>query len=141
VFLLLLSNDTAVLGPWANGGRVNVFTGVVIAVLVMLSVILTVSVLFPSIGGAQIVGILIAGGIFALVAGIAIAAIGDRGRARTDLDRAQRATWRMPPLDQLPAAKLTPLARMWLIVLRAYLVLAIALVVVRVIQLALHRGS
>jgi hypothetical protein len=47
----------------------------------------------------------------------------------------------MPPLDQLPAAKMTPLTRMWLIVLRAYLVLAVALVVVRVVQLALHRGS
>jgi NRAMP (natural resistance-associated macrophage protein)-like metal ion transporter len=141
VFLLLLSNDAAVLGPWANTRRVNVFTGVVIAVLVMLSVILTSSVLFPSIGGAQILGVLIAGGIFALVAGIAIAAMGDGGRTRTRIDRAQRATWRMPPLDQLPAAKMTPLTRMWLIVLRAYLVLAVALVVVRVVQLALHRGS
>jgi hypothetical protein len=98
-------------------------------------------VLFPSIGGAQILGILIAGGLFALVAGFAIAAMGDGGAARTRVDRAHRATWRMPPLDQLPAAKMTPLTRMWLIVLRAYLVLAVALVVVRVVQLALYRGS
>jgi Mn2+/Fe2+ NRAMP family transporter len=140
VFLLLLSNDTAVLGPWANTRRTNVFTGVVIALLLMLSVILTASVLFPTIGGAQILDILIVGGVFAVVAGVAIAAIGDRGRARAKIDRSQRATWRMPALDQLPAARLTPLNRMWLIVLRAYLVLAVVLVVVRVVQLALHRG-
>ena len=47
VFLLLLCNDKAVLGPWVNGRGLNVFTGAVIAVLVMLSVILTASVLFP----------------------------------------------------------------------------------------------
>jgi Mn2+/Fe2+ NRAMP family transporter len=47
VFLLLLSNDKAVLGPYVNKWRTNVFTGIVIAVLVMLPVILVTSVLFP----------------------------------------------------------------------------------------------
>ena len=40
VFLLLLCNDEAVLGPWVNGRPLNVFTGAVIAVLVMLSITL-----------------------------------------------------------------------------------------------------
>jgi Mn2+/Fe2+ NRAMP family transporter len=47
VFLLLLCNDKAVLGPWANGRWLNIFTGGVIAVLVILSIILTASVMFP----------------------------------------------------------------------------------------------
>ncbi|MFI4983342.1 MAG: NRAMP family divalent metal transporter, partial [Nevskiales bacterium] len=34
VFLLLLCNDKAVLGPWVNGRGLNLFTGAVIAVLV-----------------------------------------------------------------------------------------------------------
>src|SRR6202043_3291830 len=59
VFLLLLCNDKAVLGPWVNGVRLNIFTGAVIAVLVMLSVILTASVLFPDMEGNVIVGILV----------------------------------------------------------------------------------
>jgi hypothetical protein len=46
-FLLLLCNDKEVVGPWANTRGLNLFTGAVIAVLVMLSVILTASVLFP----------------------------------------------------------------------------------------------
>ena len=46
VFLLLLCNDKAVLGPWANTIKTHMFTGGVIAVLVMLSVILTALVLF-----------------------------------------------------------------------------------------------
>src|SRR5260221_5304656 len=49
VFLLLLCNDQAVLGPWVNGRWLNLFTGAVVAVLVMLSVVLTASVLYPAI--------------------------------------------------------------------------------------------
>lgn len=46
VFLLLLCNDKAVLGPWTNSRELNLFTGSVIVVLVLLSIILTVSVCF-----------------------------------------------------------------------------------------------
>lgn len=46
-FLLLLCNDHVVLRPWVNGRVTNLFTGAVIAVLVLLSSILTVSVLYP----------------------------------------------------------------------------------------------
>ncbi len=49
VFLLLLCNDKAVLGPWVNGRFTNAFTGGVIALLIMLSVVLIASVVFPGI--------------------------------------------------------------------------------------------
>ena len=58
VFLLLLCNDRAVLGPWVNGRFINLLTGVVIAVLLLLSVILTAAVVYPAITGAQIIAIL-----------------------------------------------------------------------------------
>ena len=58
VFLLLLCNDKDVLGPWVNSRRLNVFTSSVIWVLVLLSIILTGSVLFPDITGPQIVSVL-----------------------------------------------------------------------------------
>jgi Mn2+/Fe2+ NRAMP family transporter len=63
VFLLLLCNDRAVLGPWVNSRRLNCFTGAVIAILVMLSMILTVSVLYPEIASDAIAGMLVGGGI------------------------------------------------------------------------------
>ncbi|MBV8642554.1 MAG: divalent metal cation transporter [Candidatus Eremiobacteraeota bacterium] len=139
VFLLLLSNDRAVLGPWANTRRVNVFTAVVIAALVMLSVILTASVLFPSITETQILAILAAGGVLTLAIGTWTAF--QRGEDATDraAARTRRVTWQMPPLAQLPPAALTLQSRVWLVVLRAYLVLAVGLVVFRVVQIALHR--
>ena len=70
VFLLLLCNDRAVLGPWVNGRWLNLFTGAVIWVLVMLSIILTAATLFPSMSGEAIVGILGGGSAFG-VAGFA----------------------------------------------------------------------
>ena len=109
VFLLLLCNDRAVLGPWVNGRALNFFTGAVIAVLVMLSVILTAAVLFPGIGDRQMLAVLIAGGALAML--IAATAYGFEHRQfgaqrLAASDRAQRHTWRMPPLDALPPARL-----------------------------------
>jgi Mn2+/Fe2+ NRAMP family transporter len=145
VFLLLLCNDRAVLGPWVNSRALNLFTGAVIAVLVMLSLILTLSVLFPSITETEIVGILIGGGILTVVAAVGVTliertivrtkAIQDSVAPADQLDR-ERNTWRMPPLDQLPPARLTTRNRVWLIVLRGYLIVAAGLVLIRIVQLA-----
>lgn len=141
VFLLLLSNDRPVLGPWVNTRRTNVFTGIVIAALVMLSVILTVSTVFPSIGTAQIIWILGIGSVLTVAAGVWMGVARLDGATAERFDLARRHAWQMPPLHSLPKARLTPLSRLWLIVLRGYLVLAVALVVFRVAQLALHPGS
>ncbi|MFI4981890.1 MAG: NRAMP family divalent metal transporter, partial [Nevskiales bacterium] len=137
VFLLLLCNDRAVLGPWVNGRWLNLFTGGVIAVLVMLSVILTASVLFPDISGGTILGILVTG----CVAGLAGAwfALRRRGAGRRH-DDLPRAAWRMPPLDELAPAQVSTAGRSWMLVLRGYLVLACLMVIVRVVQLALGQG-
>jgi Mn2+/Fe2+ NRAMP family transporter len=144
VFLLLLSNDKAVLGPWVNSRKLNLFTGAVVAALVMLSVILTASVLFPDMDARWIVGILVGGSILAIVVTIGVKFV-ELSRFPTTLTRARFApktvehdpdTWRMPPLDQLPPAHLSMLSRIWMIVLRGYLVVAAGLVLLRIFQLA-----
>src|SRR5487761_174267 len=66
VFLLMLCNDRAVLGPWVNTPRTNAFTGAVIAVLITLSIVLTASVMFPAITASAI---------FAIMAGCAVVAV------------------------------------------------------------------
>jgi len=138
VFLLLLCNDKAVLGPWVNRRWVNLFTGTVIAVLVMLSLILTASVLYPEMSGGSIVDILVGGSIVAVVTFLVSEIYRRRDKGRADLRREHRAraTWYMPPLETLEPAKLTLLNRMWMIVLRGYLIGACGLVIVRVVQLA-----
>ena len=136
VFLLLLCNDRAVLGPWINGIGTNVFTGTVIAILVMLSIVLTASVLYPTITGEQILWILGGGTMLATAAAAATLALRSP-QTEPPIDRSLRPTWRMRPLTQLLPAPLTGATRVWMIVLRAYLLLAVGLVVVRVVQLAL----
>ena len=135
VFLLLLCNDKAVLGPWVNGRWLNLFTGAVIAALVLLSIILTASVLYPEMGAPMIVAILGGGALLAMI--FATAFFWYRRRNREEpIDRTGRATWRMPPLDRLERARMTPLARIWMIMLRGYLLLAGGLVLARILELA-----
>ncbi|WP_294285040.1 NRAMP family divalent metal transporter [uncultured Sphingomonas sp.] len=135
VFLLLLCNDTAVLGPWRNGRWLNLFTGAVIAVLVLLSVILTASVLFPTIGAAAMLWILGGGSALALIGWVGLRLL--TGGTAEAIDRRGRADWRMPPLDTLAPAMLGRGEKAWLGILRLYLVVAGGFVLVRIIHLAL----
>ncbi len=136
VFLLLLCNDTAVLGPWTNSSRLNLFTGAVIAVLVMLSIILTASVMFPNITSDEIIAILVGGTIIAGATAIGAYSFKASVAPIEAMDRRMRDNWRMPPLSALPPGHLTLLSRIWMIVLRGYLVIAGGLVLLRIIQLA-----
>src|ERR1700694_4306942 len=144
VFLLLLCNDKAVLGPWVNSRRLNLFTGGVVAVLVMLSVILTGSVLYPDISDTVILSILIGGSVVGLVAALGVSFAQRRLRRPEpeDIGSISRGVnvandkWRMATLDQLPPARLSLASRVWMIVLRGYLVIAGGLVLFRIFQLA-----
>ncbi len=140
VFLLLLCNDRAVLGPWVNGKWLNLFTGAVVWVLVMLSVVLTAATLFPGLSGETIVAVLGGGSVLGVV-GFAAMQWLRRGEVRSlsnrVLDRHQRATWRMPPVDQLPPPSQSRITKIWMGVLRLYLVAAVVLVIVKVVQLAI----
>jgi NRAMP (natural resistance-associated macrophage protein)-like metal ion transporter len=140
VFLLLLSNDKPVMGPWANTSRVNIFTGIVIAILVVLSVVLTASTLFSSFGTTQILWTLGIGLVGALAIGAFLAFANPDSAETKQLTFEQKLAWRMPPLDELPPAKLSALSRVWLLILRVYLVGAIVLVIYKVTLIALHKG-
>jgi Mn2+/Fe2+ NRAMP family transporter len=139
VFLLLLCNDSEVLGPWVNSTATNVFTSAVIAALVILSLVLTAAVLFPDISSASIIGILVGGGLLFATAGLAFIVFRhfhptEAGKVK--IDRSRRSSWRMPPLTLLAAPKLSPGSRIGLTVLRSYLLIAMILVIFRVYQLA-----
>ncbi|SAK73577.1 natural resistance-associated macrophage protein [Caballeronia hypogeia] len=140
VFLLLLCNDRAVLGPWVNSKKLNLFTGAVIWVLVMLSIILTASVMYPDISGETMIGVL-AGGTVLAVVGFAGAMLSRRARPATQalIDRTQRDTWRMPALDTLAPQHMTLATRVWMGVLRGYLVIAVGLVIFKVLQMTVFK--
>lgn len=139
VFLLLLCNDKAVLGPWANTRAMNLFTGAVIAALVMLSIILTASVLFPEATNETVMLSILGGGtvlaiLTAMFSGALRKTEGDK--KRKSIGRRSLDNWRMPPLAELPPSELSHASRIWMGVLRAYLVIAGGLVLLRIVSLA-----
>jgi NRAMP (natural resistance-associated macrophage protein)-like metal ion transporter len=140
VYLLLLCNDSEVLGPWVNRLRTNLFTGTVVTVLVALSVILTASVIDPGLTARQIV--LILGGVVgaALVGGacFAIGRLRSGGRLEVAVvDRSDRENWRMPPLALLQRPRVPLGRKIGMTILRSYLAVATVLVAVKIVQLAL----
>ncbi len=145
VFLLMLCNDKAVLGPWVNSARTNAFTGAVITVLISLSVVLTASVVFPSITASAIFAIMgggaalaAAGGAFALVRGRRSRRLTAAGGAlAAGSDPVDKLSWRMPPLSELPAPAIRGARRIGLLGLRGYLAIAMIMVVVKVVETAL----
>jgi NRAMP (natural resistance-associated macrophage protein)-like metal ion transporter len=133
VFLLLLCNDQAVLGPWVNGRSVNLLTAAIIGVLVLLSVILTASVLYPQLSD-HAMRIVLEGGALGLIAAGALFVL--RTDRREPIDRTGQAGWRMPPLRTLAPARITPGTKLGMVALRGYLLIAGGLILVRIVQLA-----
>src|SRR5208282_4837530 len=132
VFLLLLCNDRAVLGPWVNRRGTNLFTSGVIAVLISLSVVLTASVLFPGITGRQIVEVICVCGAASAIAGAFALARGYRSFGGVAVDRSGRDSWRMPPLAMLSKPVLSTGRKIGLTALRGYLAIAMILVIVKI---------
>jgi Mn2+/Fe2+ NRAMP family transporter len=137
VYLLLLCNDRAVLGPWVNGRKTNVFASAVVALLVALSVVLTASVLYPGITARQIVAIMLACVVAAVAWGGRVLVRSFRAHSSVQVDRRDRETWRMPPLNMLSKPVMSTGRKAGLAVLRSYLAIAMILVIVKIIQLAI----
>ncbi len=140
VFLLLLCNDREVLGPWRNSTWLNAIACVIISVLVLLSLILMATTVFPTINVTR----------FALI-GAGVLAAGLLGLGAT-LARARRAAagvtvigsepqipksqWTMPPLALLERPRATRARSIALSSMWTYLVLSAALLIVKAAQLA-----
>jgi Natural resistance-associated macrophage protein len=149
VFLLLLCNDGEVLGPWANSTRTNIIASIIIGVLVLLSLILTAAVLFPHLSGPAIEAIIFSGtGVGIVIGGFLLmqsrrrrAALASSGETvPTEGERlARRATWRMPPLTLLERPVMSRQRKIGMLTLRFYLIFAFALVIVKVVEVAVAK--
>jgi Mn2+/Fe2+ NRAMP family transporter len=137
VFLLMLCNDRAILGPWVNNRGTNMFTSIVISVLIALSVVLTASVVFPGITGRQILVIVLGCMTAAVAVGGWTLLRSLRAHSSVTVDRRDRESWRMPPLNILSKPVMSVGRRITLAVMGSYMGIAMILVIVRIIQLAL----
>jgi NRAMP (natural resistance-associated macrophage protein)-like metal ion transporter len=139
VFLLLLCNDREVLGPWRNRTWLNVLASVILAVLVLLSLILMATTLFPKI---NVTTVTLVGAAVLVVALLGFGAATLRGRWGaahvTVIEqglKVPRDQWTMPPLALLSRPEWSTGRKLAMLTLRAYLLAAIVLLLVKAVQL------
>lgn len=137
VFLLLLSNDAAVLGPRTNPRWLNALGALEIGFLVVLSALLAVTTAFPWVDGRAAAAVLGAGGgAFFLAWGVVLAVEASMRGEPALRSWWERRTWTMPSLETLSPPPLTRGRSLGLVLLRGYLVVAAAFTVVRIVQAA-----
>jgi Mn2+/Fe2+ NRAMP family transporter len=140
LFLLMLCNDREVLGPWVNPPWLKAFASVVVGVLILLSLILTVTTLFPGvdvtelagIGGIVLAVVLVAMGLVALRSSLDASAV----TVVDDAPKVPREQWTMPPSTLLSRPRWSPGRHAAMLALGGYMVVALVLLVVKAVQLA-----
>jgi Mn2+/Fe2+ NRAMP family transporter len=138
VFLVLLCNDRAVLGPWVNRPWLNVVATAIVSALLVLSLVLVISTVFPTINVTGLVE-----GLGAVMALVVIAATvwmlwsARRAEPVPDLPRSQKENWRMPALALLERPAWSLPKRIAMLTMAGYIILAVLLLVVKAVQLAI----
>ena len=137
VFVVLLCNDRAVLGPWVNKPWLNILAAIIVSVLLLLSMVLVISTAFPSVDVSRLVVVLGALMAVGLAAGGAWVWRGRRTAVREpDMSRAERESWRMPALALLERPTWSAGRRVAMLVMGGYLIVAVVLLAVKAVQLA-----
>jgi NRAMP (natural resistance-associated macrophage protein)-like metal ion transporter len=140
MFLLMLCNDREVLGPWANPPWLKAFAGIIVGALILLSLILTITTLFPRV---DVAALAIAGGIV-LATGIVVMGIvalrTSRGAGTVTIidegPQVPKEQWTMPPATLLSRPRWSTGRRAAMMALGGYMVVALALLIVKAVQLA-----
>ena len=137
MFLLLLCNDREVLGPWCNRAWLNALASVIVAMLVLLSLILMATTLFPSINVTKFA--LVGGAVLAIGLLVVGAVVGGSRRRRAPVvssgPSVPREQWTMPPIALLARPKQSAMRRIAMLTMEGYLLVAVAMLVVRAVQL------
>jgi NRAMP (natural resistance-associated macrophage protein)-like metal ion transporter len=138
IFLLLLCNDRAVLGPWVNPGWLNVVASAIVGLLLELSLVLVIATVIPSVDVGRLFVVLTIALVVGLAAGGALILRGRRrgGPPPERIDQADKLNWRMPPLALLGRPPWSRSRLIGMYALRGYLVVAVVLLVVKAAQLA-----
>ena len=139
VFLVLLCNDREVLGPWVNKPWLNIVATIIVSILLELSLILVISTLVPSINVTTLVVVLSSiVGVTIVVATVLIVLDAVKGPKQPEMSHAEKENWRMPALAFLQRPQWSMGRRVAILTLRGYLVVAVALLVVKAVQIGLH---
>ncbi len=139
LFVLFLCNDRDVLGPWVNKPWFNLLASLILGVLLVLSLILVVSTIFPSIDVALLFLVLAGVMLFGLVIAIAVNIRARRALPPDPRMDEDRETWRMPSLALLNQPVKSRGRLIALCTVRGYAIVAMVSLLIKTI-LASHGG-
>jgi Mn2+/Fe2+ NRAMP family transporter len=157
VFLILLANDEAILGPWANSTAQNWIAGVIAWAVTTFSLAPLVTTFFPDVtlmqceyafGVAAVIGLAAAALLWRLRPRARVLAreraslSADSGLRPPGMNRARwrallrerRENWRTPRLETLERPALSAARRLGLLTLRGYILFAVVVVVLKLVQ-------
>ena len=140
LFLLMLCNDRQVLGPWTNPPWLKALASVIVGALILLSLMLTLTTIFPGVDVAALAGV---GGAVLVVAllGLGLAALRSArgGEEVTVIESGPpvaKEHWTMPPAALLTRPQLSTGWRVGMFALGGYMVVALVMLIVKAVQLA-----
>jgi Mn2+/Fe2+ NRAMP family transporter len=137
LFLLFLCNDRDVLGPWVNRPVTNLLATAILGVLLMLSVILVVSTIVPSVDVPRLFIVLSIVVVIGLAATITVNVRSQRRAPPDPREDEDRDTWRMPSLALLTRPDKSRTRLIALCTVRGYAIIAMALLLVKAVELAI----
>ncbi|HKR99821.1 MAG TPA: NRAMP family divalent metal transporter [Candidatus Dormibacteraeota bacterium] len=129
--LLLLCNDTEILGPWVNTRWFNALASVIFGVLLVLSAILAIDTLIP---GINVETLLIVFGALLAASFVGVIVVTLQRRPPPPYT-GDRSTWRMPPAALLNRAVWSRSRLLGMSALRAYSVIAVVALLIKTIQI------
>ncbi len=150
VFLLLLCNDSELLGPWVNSSWLNILASIIVFALVDLSLVITINTVFPNVNSVVIMEWLL---IISLTIGIPVGIVkrvqhrhlltkntslaGEKTSRshRKMLLAEKRQQWSTPSLALINKPQRTMLFKVSMFVLRGYLILAVIALVIKLARL------
>jgi Mn2+/Fe2+ NRAMP family transporter len=157
VFLVLLANDKAVLGPWTNSVAQNWVCGVLVWTVLTFSLAPLVTTFFPNVTLTQCLYAFIVCTAGGLAAGavlwwlrpsrhqpVSLAPDGNQrppGMSRREwreILRTRRTEWRTPRLDALQQPALSMPRKIGLLTLRGYIVFAIVIMAIKLVEVTAH---
>ncbi|HWO45049.1 MAG TPA: manganese transporter, partial [Methylomirabilota bacterium] len=138
VFAVLLCNDRAVLGPWINRPWLNVLAAIIVGTLLLLSLILVISTVVPSVDVTVLLKLLAP----LILIVIAVGGVAMWWGSRTaqpipPASRSEREGWRMPALALLERPRSSLLRRIAMLLLGSYVAFAVILLAVKAVQIAI----
>ena len=137
VFLVLLCNDRAVLGPWVNKAWLNAVAAVIVSTLLLLSLVLVVTTVFPDVDVGRLTIVLGSALGVALAGGGVWLYFTQRGPDIPPMPREEKENWRMPGLALLERPVMSAPRRIAMVTLSGYLVIAIVVLAIKAVKLAL----